>query len=155
MRAIEMRVPVNVWAGCYRYRCQRTCGGATYIARYFPWRRSSFYPENLQQPDVEDYVSRLRSVYRLRYTSIVSQSGAHMVRVEAIYGTQTAVTPDTQIGIDLNLPTAVLVGLPDEVKREYENSGGRKTLQPGFITLQANFLFPDGYERQLKAHACM
>jgi hypothetical protein len=151
MRAIEMRVPVNVWLVA-----PGTAANAPAVEQLTSLATSTggrflFYPENLQQPDVEDYVSRLRSVYRLRYTSIVSQSGAHMVRVEAIYGTQTAVTPDTQFGIDLNLPTAVLVGLPDEVKREYENSGGRKTLQPGFITLQANFLFPDGYERQLKA----
>jgi hypothetical protein len=74
-----------------------------------------------------------------------------MVRVEAMYGSQTAITPEIQFAIDLNLPTAVLVGIPDEIKREYVNSGGGKTLQPGFITLQANFLFPDGYERQLKA----
>jgi hypothetical protein len=113
--------------------------------------RFLFYPENMQQPTVEDYVKSLRGIYRLRYTSGVSKSGAHTVRVEGSYGNQTAKTPDTQFGIDLNLPTAVLVGLPDVVKRTYISSGGQKTLQPGFITLQANFLFPDGYQRQLKS----
>jgi hypothetical protein len=113
--------------------------------------RFLFYPENLQQPNVEDYVRSLRGIYRLRYTSGVSKSGAHTVRVEGSYGNQTAKTPDTQFGIDLNLPTAMLVGLPDVVKRTYVSAGGKKTLQPGFITLQANFLFPDGYQRQLKS----
>ena len=150
-RAQEMRVPVNVWLVAPETAANAPAVGQLTSLAASTGGRFLFYPENLQQPNVEEYVSRLRNIYRLRYTSVVSQSGAHMVRVEAMYGSQTAVTPDTQFGIDLNLPTAVLVGLPDEVKREYANSGGGKTLQPGFITLQANFLFPDGYERQLKA----
>ena len=151
LRAQEMRVPINVWLVAPDTASNSPAVGLLTSLATSTGGRFLFYPENLQQPNVEEYVGRLRSIYRLRYTSIVSQSGAHTVRVEAMYGSQTAVTPDTQFGIDLNLPTAVIVGLPDEVKREYENSGGGKTLQPGFITLQANFLFPDGYERQLKA----
>ncbi len=150
-RAQELRVPVNVWLVA-----PDTAANAPAVEQLTALASSTggrflFYPENLQQPDVEDYVGSLRGIYRLRYTSSVSQSGAHTLRVEGKYGSQTAVTSDTQFGIDLNLPTAVLVGLPDEVKREYVNSGGGKTLQPGFITLQAEFLFPDGYERQLKS----
>ncbi len=150
-QAQELRVPINVWLVA-----PDTAANAPAVSQLTSLATSTggrflFYPENLQQPDVEEYVGRLRNIYQLRYTSEVSQSGAHMVRVEAMYGSQTAVTPDTQFGIDLNLPTAVLVGLPDVVKREYVNAGGGKTLQPGFITLQANFLFLDGYERQLKA----
>ena len=151
VRAQEMRVPVNIWLVAPETAANAPAVGQLTSLATSTGGKFLFYPENLQQPNVEDYVNRLRNIYRLRYTSVVSQSGAHMVRVEAMYGSQTAVTPDTQFGIDLNLPTAVLVGLPDEVKREYANSGGGKTLQPGFITLQANFLFPDGYERQLKA----
>jgi len=150
-RAQELRVPINVWLVAPDTAANAPAVGLLTSLATSTGGRFLFYPENLQQPNVEEYVGRLRNIYRLRYTSVVSQSGAHMVRVEAMYGSQTAVTPDTQFGIDLNLPTAVLVGLPDEVKREYVNSGGGKTLQPGFITLQANFLFPDGYERQLKA----
>ncbi|MDP2965832.1 MAG: FHA domain-containing protein [Pelolinea sp.] len=150
-RAQELRVPLNVWLVA-----PDTAANAPAVEQLTALASSTggrflFYPENLQQPNVEDYVGSLRGMYRLRYTSSVSQSGTHTVRVEGKYGSQTAVTPDTQFGIDLNLPTAVLVGLPDEVKREYVSSGGRKTLQPGFITLQANFLFLDGYERQLKS----
>lgn len=150
-RAQELRVPVNVWLVAPETAANAPALEQLMALAAATGGRFLFYPENLQQPSVEDYVGRLRSVYRLRYTSVVSQSGAHMVRVEAIYGTQTTVTSDTQFGIDLNLPTAVLVGLPDEVNREYGKSSGGKTLQPGFITLQANFLFPDGYERQLKS----
>jgi len=150
-RAQDMRVPVNVWLVAPDTAVNAPAVEQLTALASSTGGRFLFYPENLQQPNVEDFVGSLRSVYRLRYTSNVSQSGAHMVRVEAIYGSQTAVTPDTQFGIDLNLPTAVLVGLTDEVKREYSKSGGGKTLQPGFITLQANFLFPDGYARQLKS----
>ncbi|MCJ7518464.1 MAG: FHA domain-containing protein [Anaerolineaceae bacterium] len=150
-RALELQVPVNVWLVAPETAANAPAVEQLTVLASSTGGRFLFYPENLQQPKVEDYVGSLRGIYRLRYTSEVSQSGAHTVRVEGKYGNQTAVTPDTQFGIDLNLPTAVLVGLPDEVKREYVNSGGGKTLQPGFITLQANFLFPDGYERQLKS----
>ena len=150
-RAQELRVPVNVWLVASDTAANAPAVKQLTALAFSTGGRFLFYPENLQQPNVEDYVGSLRGIYRLRYTSSVSQSGAHTVRVEGKYGSQTAVTPDTQFGIDLNLPTAVLVGLPDEVKREYVSSGGRKTLQPGFITLQANFLFLDGYERQLKS----
>ena len=150
-RAQELRVPVNVWLVAPDTAANAPAVKQLTALAFSTGGRFLFYPENLQQPNVEDYVGSLRGIYRLRYTSSVSQSGAHTVRVEGKYGSQTAVTPDTQFGIDLNLPTAVLVGLPDEVKREYVSSGGRKTLQPGFITLQANFLFLDGYERQLKS----
>lgn len=150
-RAQELGVPINVWLVA-----PDTAATAPAVEQLTALASSTggrflFYPENLQQPNVEDYMGKLRGVYRLRYTSGVSQSGVHTVRVEGKYGSQTAATPETPFVIDLNLPTAVLVGLPDEVKREDVNSGGDKTLQPGFITIQANFLFPDGYERQLKS----
>ena len=149
--AQELRVPVNVWLVAPGTAVNAPAVEQLTALASSTGGRFLFYPEKLQQPNVEDYVGSLRGIYRLRYTSSVSQSGAHTVRVEGKFGNQTAVTPDTQFGIDLNLPTAVLVGLPDEVKREYVNSGGGKTLQPGFITLQTHFLFPDGYERQLKS----
>ncbi len=150
-RALEMRVPINVWLVAPETAANSPAAEQLTNLAASTGGRFLFYPENLQQPDVEDYVGNLRNIYRLRYTSTVSKSGAHLVRVEGKYGNQAAVTPETQFGIDLNLPTAVLVGLPDEIQRKYENSGGGKVLQPGFITLQADFLFPDGYERQLKS----
>lgn len=150
-RALEMRVPINVWLVASETAANSPAAQQLTNLAASTGGRFLFYPENLQQPDVEDYVGNLRNIYRLRYTSTVSKSGAHLVRVEGKYGNQAAVTPETQFGIDLNLPTAVLVGLPDEIQRKYENSRGGKILQPGFITLQADFLFPDGYERQLKS----
>jgi hypothetical protein len=150
-RAQELRVPVNVWLVAPETAVNSPAAVQLSALAASTGGKFLFYPENLTQPNVEDYVRRLRNTYRLRYTSSLSKSGAHTVRVEGKYGNETAVTSDVQFGISLNLPTAVLVGLPDVIKRTYVSSGGKKNLQPGFITLQANFLFPDGYTRQLKA----
>jgi hypothetical protein len=150
-RAIELRVPINVWLVAPETAVNAPAAAQLNELAVSTGGRFLFYPENLQQPDVEDFVSSLRQIYRLRYTSAVSQSGAHQVRVEATYGSQKAVTPDTQFAINLNMPTAVLTGLPDEIQRRYEAGPSGRALQPGFITVQAEIIFPDGYERQLKA----
>lgn len=151
--AIEIGVPINVWliasdtasnAISLEYLNQlATATGGKFM----------FYTEDSETPDPEDYVGKLRNTYRLRYTSTVSQSGTHSVRVSAQYGNLTATTPENQFSITLSLPTATLINLPNEIMREYvENEAtGEKTLQPVVITLQTNISFPDGYNRQLKA----
>ena len=93
----------------------------------------------------------MRNIYRLRYTSTVSQSGTHTVKAIATYGNLTAETPETQFNIDLNMPSAVLVNLPSEIDRTYTEGPDGKVLQPSVITLQAAITFPDGFERQLRA----
>jgi hypothetical protein len=150
-RAQELRVPVNVWLVAPDTAINSPAAVQLSALAASTGGKFLFYPENLTQPNVEDYIRHLRNTYRLRYTSNLSNSGSHTVRVEGKYGNETAVSQDVLFGISLNLPTAVLVGLPDVVKRTYVSSGGKKSLEPGFITLQANFLFPDGYTRQLKA----
>jgi hypothetical protein len=150
-RAQEIGVPVNVWllapetaanAPAVQYLNQlATATGGKFL----------FYTEDLITPDPEEYVGRMRNIYRLRYTSTVSQSGTHTIRAVAAYGNLTAETPDTQFTINLNMPTAVLINLPPEIDRTYTEGADGKVLQPSVITLQADITFPDGYERQLRA----
>jgi len=150
-RAQEIGVPVNVWlvapdtaanAPALQYLNQlATATGGKFL----------FYTENLTTPDPEEYVGRMRNIYRLRYTSTVSQSGTHTIKAAAAYGNLTAETPDTQFTIDLNMPSAVLINLPPEIDRTYAEGPDGKILQPSVITLQADITFPDGYERQLRA----
>lgn len=150
-RAQEIGVPVNVWlvapdtaanAPAVQYLNQlATATGGKFL----------FYTENLTAPDPEEYVGRMRNIYRLRYTSTVSQSGTHTIRAVAAYGNLTAETPDTQFTINLNMPTAVLINLPPEINRTYTEGVDGKILQPSVITLQAVITFPDGYKRQLRA----
>jgi len=150
-RAIELRVPVNVWL--VAPDTATNAPAAEQLSQLAASTGGSFlfYAENIQQPDPEIYVGRLRSLYQLRYTSDVSQSGTHTVRVEASYGNQTTETPELQFSINLNLPTAYLVDLPDEIERSYVNGSSGRLLQPGFVTLTTEYLFPDGYDRQLRA----
>jgi len=152
-RAQEIGVPVNVWlvapetasnAPALQYLNQlATATGGKFL----------FYMEGSAAPDAEEYVGRMRNIYRLRYTSAVNQSGDHTIRVTSVFGNLSAETPEMQFSIDLNLPTAVLTNLPPEIRRAYSESadGSGKMLQPAVITLQAAITFPDGYERQLKA----
>ena len=150
-RAQEIGVPVNVWlvapdtaanAPAVQYLNQlATATGGKFL----------FYTEDLTAPDPEEYVGRMRNIYRLRYTSTVSQSGTHSVKAVATYGNLTAETPETQFTIDLNMPSAVLINLPPQIDRVYAEGPEGKILQPSVITVQASITFPDGYKRQLRA----
>ena len=150
-RAMELRVPVNVWLVA-----PDTASNAPVVEQLNILATSTggsffFFGENVPAPDPEEYVGRLRSTYELVYTSNVSQSGLHTLAVEGFYGNQSYRTPDLQFSINLNLPTAVLVELPNEIIRSYENTTDGRVLQPGFITLTADYVFPDGYDRQLRS----
>lgn len=150
-RAMDLRVPVNVWLVA-----PETAANAPAVEQFNQLASSTggrffFFSENAQSPDPEDYVGQLRNLYELVYTSNVSQSGAHTVAVEGFYGNQSFRTPDLQFSINLNLPTAVLIELPEEIMRGYTSGADGRELQPGFITLTAEYLFPDGYDRQLRS----
>ncbi len=150
-RAMELRVPINVWLVA-----PDTASNAPVVEQLNILASSTggnffFFGENVPAPDPEEYVGRLRSIYELVYTSNVSQSGLHTVAVEGFYGNQSYRTPDLQFSINLNLPTAVLVELPNEITRNYVNTTEGRVLQPGFITLTADYVFPDGYDRQLRS----
>lgn len=151
--ALESGVPINIWlvapdtaanSPALQYLNQlATATGGKFL----------FYTEESDTPDPEEFVGRLRNTYRLRYTSTVSQSGDHSVRVAAQYGNLSAETADKPFSIMLSQPRATLVNLPEAINREYvENSDtGGRSLQPSVTTLQAVITFPDGYNRQLKA----
>ena len=151
-RAQKIGVPVNVWlvapetasnAPALQYLNQlATATGGKFL----------FYAEGSPSPNPEEYVGRMRHIYRLRYTSAVSQSGTHSVRASVKFGNLSAETPDTQFSINLNQPVATLINLPPVIERTYvETQESGKTLQPAVFTLQASITFPDGYKRQLKA----
>jgi hypothetical protein len=150
-RAMELRVPVNVWLVA-----PETASNAPVVEQLNILASSTggsffFFGENVPAPNPEEYVGRLRNSYELVYTSDVSQSGLHTLSVEGFYGNQSYRTPDMQFSINLNLPTAVLIELPGEIIRSYVNSTDGRVLQPGFITLTADYIFPDGYDRQLRS----
>lgn len=149
-RAAQLGIPVNVWLVA-----PDTAVNAPAVEQLRQLASSTggnflFYSEDNPQPDPEAFVGHLRSLYQLRYTSAVSQSGTHTIRVEAVYGNQSAETSEHEFSINLNLPTGYLVDLPDNITRSYQNGENSQTLQPTFITLTAEFVFPDGYDRQLK-----
>jgi hypothetical protein len=150
-RAVESRVPVNVWLMAPDTASNSPAATALNQLAVSTGGKFFFYTEESTAPNTEDYLGVLRSVYRLRYTSTINQSGIHTVRVHAIYGNQEAASPEIHFSIDLNLPSAVFIDLPNEINRQFSDTENGRELQPEFITLQAEFIFPDGYSRQLKA----
>ena len=150
-RALEMRVPVNVWLMAPDTASNSPAAIALNDLAVSTGGQFLLYTEETPSPNPESYVGLLRQIYLLRYTSNVNQSGAHTVSVKAMYGNQEAASAETPFSIDLTIPSAVLVDLPQTINRTYENSSGGRNLQPEFITLQAEVVFPDGYSRQLKA----
>jgi hypothetical protein len=149
--AQEARVAINVWLMAPETAVNSPAAASLNQLAASTGGRFLIYTEQIQPPDPEEYLGALRSIYRLRYTSALSQSGAHAVRVRAVYGDQEASSPDTPFSIDLNLPTAVFIDLPNQIDRKFTNTGNGRELQPGFVTLQAEVVFPDGYSRQLEA----
>ena len=150
-RAIKSRVPVNVWLMAPDTASNSPAATALNQLAVSTGGKFLFYTEKSTAPNAEDYLGVLRSVYRLRYTSAINQSGTHTIHVHAMYGNQEAASPEIPFSIDLNLPSAVFIDLPNEINRQFSGTGDRRELQPTFATLQAEFVFPDGYSRQLKA----
>jgi hypothetical protein len=150
-RALETRVAINVWLMAPETAVNSPAAASLNQLAASTGGKFLIYTEQIQAPDPEEFLGALRSIYRLRYTSSLSQSGAHAVRVRAVYGDQEASSPDTPFSIDLNLPTAVFIDLPNQIDRKYVNTVNGRELQPGFVTLQAEVVFPDGYSRQLEA----
>ena len=150
-RAIELAVPIYIWL-----IAPETAANAPAVEKLSELANSTggsfyFFSENSQPPDPEEFVGRLRHLYEVIYTSGISQSGTHTVAVEGFYGNQSVKTPEIQFSISLSLPSAVLVNLPDEIVRRYTEGGNGRKLEPTFITLNAEYYFPDGYNRQLRA----
>ena len=150
-RAVESRVPVNVWLMAPDTASNSPAATALNQLAASTGGKFFFYTEKSPIPNVEDYLGVLRSVYRLRYTSTINQSGTHTIRVRAMYGNQEAASPEIPFSIDLNLPSAVFIDLPNEINRQFSGTEDGGELQPSFATLHAEFVFPDGYSRQLKA----
>ncbi|MCD6577340.1 MAG: FHA domain-containing protein [Anaerolineaceae bacterium] len=150
-RAVETRVPVNVWLMAPDAASNSPAAIALNQLATSTGGKFFLYTEESTAPDIEEYLGVQRSVYRLRYTSTINQSGAHTIRVHAIYGNQETLSSEIPFSINLNLPSAVFIDLPDEINRQFLDSGNGRELQPKFITLQAKVVFPDGYSRQLEA----
>lgn len=149
--ALEAHVPVNVWLMAPDTAINSPAAAALNQLAASTGGKFLLYTEQSEESNPEEYLGNLRSIYRLRYTSSLSQSGAHTVSVRARYGDQETSSPEIPFSIDLNLPSAVFIDFPNQIDRKYTNTGIGRELQPGVVTLQVEVVFPDGYSRQLEA----
>jgi len=110
-----------------------------------------FYMDESAAPNPEEYVGIFRSIYQLRFTSSINQSGSHTLRVQLTYGDNTYQSQEVPFDINLNLPTIEWVDIPATIERTFAGGGSARNLEPDVVTLQANVIFPDGYDRKLRA----
>jgi len=150
-RAMEYRVPVNVWLVAPDTAANAPAAIALNDLALSTGGQYLLYTEESPSPNPEDFLGALRRIYQLRYTSDVNQSGAHTVRIKADYNNQEVTSAETPFSIDLTIPSAIFIDLPATINRTYSNTTGTRALQPAFVTLQAEVIFPDGYSRQLRA----
>jgi len=150
-RAQDLRVPVNVWLMAPDTAANSPAAIALSQLASTTGGKFLLYTEETPLPDPEAYVGLLRNIYQLRYTSNASQSGAHTVSVKTRYENQDVISQETPFSIDLTIPSAVLVNLPNRIDRTFANTSNGRELQPTFVTLQGEVIFPDGYSRQLEA----
>ena len=150
-RAAAIGVPVHIWL-----MAPETASNAPSLEALSQLSAATggtflHYFEGTPLPDPEEFVGRLRNVYRLRYTSEINQSGLHSLTVAGTYGSQDGRSNEVSFNINLNLPTIYLKDLTSTINRKYEDIAGGRKLLPDVITITADVIFPDGFERQLKA----
>ena len=108
-------------------------------------------------PDLEQYLSPLRSIYHLIYTSQIRSGDSHQLVVEVQLGTQKVTTPAKSFSFSLLPPEAVLISpplvierrLPDEFTRNVLSQARPADLQPAAYVLELLVDFPDGLPREV------
>jgi hypothetical protein len=117
-------------------------------------------PETL--PDLTDFLSRLGFVYRLRYESLIRQTGTFPLQISANLEGKTFQAGPLPFYIDVRPPEVVLVDPPTAIYRGVADqrqitSGAlvgenlKAALYPDRQFVKYTVNFPDGYPRQIVA----
>jgi len=102
-------------------------------------------------PLVESYLSPLRPMYRLGYTSAVNTSGTHTLSITIQNGTETLAAPEQSFQIDVQAPNPMFNNPPSTVERNWVKRSDRlpDVLLPASLDLEIRVEWPDGHPRDL------
>lgn len=112
-------------------------------------------------PSIENYLSHLRSIYRLDYESNITEGGAHQLAVEIQIGDRQIESPVVEFDFDLRPPDPAFILPSLEILREIPESKGKfpwsvyieDDLVPTQHDLEILVDFPDGRVRSLERTA--
>lgn len=111
-------------------------------------------------PDLETYLSPLRSVYSLTYTSQLSTSGTHEVSIEVNTLELQTISSPRRFELQVEPPNPIFVSPPSEIMRakaeltgpegkEITPAPDQDLLMPSNQTIEILIEFPDGHSRQI------
>ena len=151
-RAIDSKVRVFVWfvdapeysvtasANAFKSLAQQSTGSFFAFSGIEPF------------PDPNQFLSPLRHVYNLTYTSALTNAGDHTLGlyVEASEGRIPAL--DKTFSVDIQPPNPIFVSPPLQITRQpsEEDPYNREALVPAQQNIEIIVEFPDGHERELK-----
>ena len=102
-------------------------------------------------PDLESWVSTLRAVYLVRYSSLIRAPGQNSVRLQVNSGSLALSTPAASFQLDIQPPSAVLLSPPITLVRQNpEAPFNIESFTPADQQISILVEFPDGRVRSLK-----
>jgi hypothetical protein len=101
-------------------------------------------------PDIESWLSTLRNVYQLTYTSKIRAGGQQSLSVQINNNNQAITSLMTNFSLDIQPPSAMLLSAPIEIVRQNpQQPFDTNTFAPRQQEISALVEFPDGKPRPL------
>jgi hypothetical protein len=150
-RAVQNKIRIHVWfVDLDTYFA--TTSAAAFNNLAMQTGGSLFAYSGIQQfPDPEVYFAFLRRIYTLRYTSTLTTTGEHSLKVDVTLPTGVASSQEQTFALDIQPPNPILVSPPQQITRQApaDDPYNAERLQPAEQPLQIIIEFPDGLQRAL------
>jgi hypothetical protein len=150
-RAVQNKIRIHVWfVDLDTYFA--TTSAAAFNNLAMQTGGSLFAYSGIQQfPDPEVYFASLRRIYTLRYTSTLTTTGDHSLKVDVTLPTGVASSQEQTFALDIQPPNPILVSPPQQITRQApaDDPYNAERLQPAEQSLQIIIEFPDRLQRSL------
>jgi len=156
-RALTQRVRIYIWYIPSGYTSESL--QADQLEDLATQTGGSFFTFSAEEtiPTPEVYLSGLRDIYRLIYSTQIASSGTHRLAVEIQNGDQLITTPVLEYSFDLQPPDPAFISPVAQITRQAVEGGSQSLLQqtdaasllPAEHPLQVLVDFPDGRTRPL------
>jgi hypothetical protein len=106
-------------------------------------------------PDPEKFLSPLRHVYSLKYSSQLAESGNHALIAQVKTSADSLESPQVSFDLNVQPPNPILVSPPFQILRQTppDDRFNLDALGPNEQTVEMLVEFPDGHKRALKRTA--
>ena len=105
-------------------------------------------------PDLEEWLSTLRIVYHVTYTSKIREGSQHTVSIQVNNGSQAITSPMTSFPLEIQPPSVTLLSAPIQIVRQNPDQPfNTDSFSPKQQDISALVEFPDRMPRLLKRTA--